>query len=86
MGLVEKVALAFAGLHITTAGGTIVLPEDVARAAIEAMREPTDEMTRAVYVNPEAEFYGAPEAADVWQAMIDVALKETKVVPVEGEK
>ncbi len=41
-----------------------------ARAAIEAMREPTDLMDKA------GRFYGGSESRDVWVAMIDAALEE----------
>ncbi len=40
-----------------------------ARAAIEAMREPTEEMLRSVLLSREI-------AGQVWQAMIDAALDE----------
>lgn len=54
-----------------------------ARAAIAAMREPTDEMVHVVDVSGETDaggfnatyYIGAPEAKKVWQAMIDEALK-----------
>jgi len=42
--------------------------ESIARAAIEAMREPTEEM-----INVEGTFY---KIKDHYQAMIDAALKE----------
>ena len=41
-----------------------------ARAAIEAMREPTSEMVDAAYANT-----GGVGATKCWQAMIDEALK-----------
>lgn len=44
---------------------------DFARAAITAMREPTDAMRNAFYVDN----YG--DADKAWQAMIDAALKVT---------
>ena len=72
--MVKRVALAFAGLHITTASGVVVSAEDVARAAIEAMLAPTPEMHGAgnhlIYVARDESGCGA-----IWQAMIDEALK-----------
>lgn len=66
--MVERVAQAFAGLHITTADGSPVAPGDVARAAIEAMRRPTVEM--ALAGRPTSLYPGRTYAA-----MIDAALK-----------
>lgn len=43
---------------------------DVARDAIEAMREPTKEMIDAAWADAMGE-----DAGDVWRAMIDAALK-----------
>ena len=50
--------------------------ERTARAAIEAMREPTDEMVRAMIwqVNAWQDEKGTDQ--DVWYAPIDAALKE----------
>tara|TARA_R100000479_G_scaffold176487_1_gene131331 strand:- start:24691 stop:24954 length:264 start_codon:yes stop_codon:yes gene_type:complete len=42
----------------------------LARAAIEAMREPTDVMVAAAYRDH------IPDGADAWQAMIDAAMGE----------
>lgn len=47
---------------------------DQARAAIAAMREPTDEMA----ARGEDEIADEGSAADVWRAMADVAWKESK--------
>ena len=49
---------------------------DIARAAIEAMREPTEAMLHAGYdgLGREAAQYTGPE--DVWPRMIDAALKD----------
>jgi hypothetical protein len=58
---------------------------DVARAAIEAMREPTVEMVEAVDIEGETDAggginatysVGSEEAKKVWQAMGDRALKD----------
>ena len=49
--------------------------EDLAKAAIEALREPTEEMKIAGSIDPGA---GGPDhgyETEVWQAMIDEALK-----------
>lgn len=45
-----------------------------AREAIRAIREPTKEMTRAVYagMHPEDD---PPQPYEIWQAMIDEALR-----------
>lgn len=85
MSVVERVARAIdvadgrdpdAPANIRYPGG---YPEGVswkkqiprARAAIEAMREPTDEMELAGWgAIPSA------DATDIWQAMIDAALRE----------
>lgn len=52
--------------------------EDLSRAAIEAMREPTQEMVDAANV-PDAIILGGHRnlvSSDGWEAMIDAALKE----------
>ncbi len=60
--MIKRVATVIAGARI-----------DMARAVIEAMREPTAAMIDASpYLGPEAE--GTP--SEVWRAMIDTALKE----------
>jgi hypothetical protein len=48
-----------------------------ARAAIEAMREPTDAMIEAAVTADAAEpiHFGAHEAIAMWRAMIDAAVK-----------
>tara|TARA_S200002703_G_scaffold73209_1_gene63191 strand:+ start:878 stop:1099 length:222 start_codon:yes stop_codon:yes gene_type:complete len=71
--MIERVALAFTGIHITTASGSVVDEVDVARAAIEAMREPTEEMIEAAHTR----LAGEPEdgVPDVYRAMINEALK-----------
>ncbi len=50
--------------------GRLDLPK-IARAAIEAMREPTEAMVDAGWADATAE-----DAIGVWRAMIDEALKE----------
>ena len=44
---------------------------DMARAAIEAMREPTPAMLKATFEDEDGEV--------IWHAMIDAALKETNL-------
>ena len=52
--------------------------EQVARAAIEAMREPTPDMTDACRdVGPDRP-YGLHETCERWRTMIDAALKPSK--------
>lgn len=46
--------------------------EDKAKAAIEAMREPTDEMVAAAATSPTLQL----AAMAIWQAMIDSILSE----------
>jgi hypothetical protein len=46
--------------------------KELARAAIEAMRKPTSEMTRAFY----GPIWADNEAEDCWDRMIDEALKQ----------
>lgn len=59
-------------------------PHEIARAAIAAMREPTEKMMiegGGVVPADEAEYRpdrAEQTAHDVWQAMIDAALKEKK--------
>jgi hypothetical protein len=77
MGMVERVANA-----ILEATDEAMFPDDAikcARAAIEAMREPTEAMSKQGnwcgdgFSCSETWFSGAP---NVWQAMIDEALKD----------
>lgn len=54
--------------------------EDLARAAIEAMREPTEAMESAFFdAHSDAETFFA-EPGDCWRAMIDAALQESSHV------
>lgn len=50
--------------------------EAMTRAAIEAMREPTDEMANAGYHG--TSYWEDSHPTAVWQAMIDAALAEPK--------
>ncbi len=50
----------------------------LARAAIEAMREPDDAMDDAGNLLLDADLDRDESAANVWRAMIDAALKESR--------
>ena len=66
---IERVARA-----LVVADRSAITPDyyqRMARAAIEAMREPTSEMVDAAYANT-----GGVGATKCWQAMIDAALSE----------
>lgn len=69
--VIERIARALA----KSSGDSAHWPAYVrqARAAIEAMREPTKAMVRAAYVGPHEYF----EPAVAWDYMIAVALGET---------
>jgi hypothetical protein len=70
MDMVERVARAVDAewaSHIIN--GTLASPKDFARAAIAAMREPTEEMVRAQWSETTCGVEG-------WRAMIDAALNE----------
>ena len=71
--MLERVALAFTGLHITTVDGSLVDPVDVARAAIEAMRDPTLEMLIAAGYRNVPDVGEWMEVHD-WPIMIQAAL------------
>jgi hypothetical protein len=61
--------------------------EHLARAAIEAMRDPTPEMVLAGWKSPGWDDTGCADsesAADVWRAMIDTALADP--LPVHKAK
>jgi hypothetical protein len=62
-----KDAMASTGKNFKTSDQAF---EIVARAAIEAMREPTEEMKRAAY-----EMFHDGYPVPIWQIMIDEALK-----------
>lgn len=70
--MIERVARAISRSQVETERmWQSFLPE--ASAAIEAMREPTEEMVWS----HEVPHYGPDEAREAWRAMIDAALKET---------
>lgn len=75
MGMVERVARAIQAFDgHAAAGGAEPGYEAIARAAIAAMREPTDEMMSVT--EWWGDLTGRPEHVDVWRAMIDAALTE----------
>lgn len=63
MNMVEKVAAAITGPCLGN-------PEEMARAAIKAMRNPTEEMCEAVQPGM--------DAGKAWRAMIGAALKTAR--------
>lgn len=72
LSMIERVAKAISAAQTQTPDmWQAFLPE--ARAAIEAMREPTEEMVWS----HEVPHYGPDEAREAWRAMIDAAMKET---------
>lgn len=79
MEKIEQVARAILSKVPTGYGMTASEAEDYARAAIEAMREPTEAMIPKEgvflwrYQDSDAD---QEEARAAWQAMIDAALKE----------
>lgn len=50
--------------------------EAMARAAIEAMRQPTDAMLVAAIADSDEYGFGSYEAGSCWRAMIDAALAD----------
>lgn len=66
--MVERVAKAIREAHVGRPMYELVNTEDLARAAIEAMREPTPDMVS------EGDDYRAFSSRTTWQAMIDEAL------------
>lgn len=72
--MIERVARAFAGLHIVTASGSVVRHTDIALAAIAAMYEPTSAMIEAADVPAQSNFH---DPRMTWNAMITTALEET---------
>lgn len=86
MTMLERVAMA---LEAKIGGSDFTSYEDAARAAIEAMREPTEHMLDigACYEDPGERYAGDVElgirgegdtARDVYVNMIDAALSEEK--------
>jgi len=88
--MIERVAEAIYLAHIKNYAGLAKQPEGKweqladwqkdygraqARAAIEAMREPTDAMIEAGWQDGMAGFGEGEECEPVWHAMIDEALK-----------
>ena len=72
--MVEKVAIAIRNVNETTVGLTYSeLTREMARAAIEALMEPTEAMLDAGDAADGYDVY-----VGVWTAMIQAALKETQ--------
>jgi hypothetical protein len=71
MDMVERVAIALEPKCRGFGGGNmpIMVAREFARAAIAAMREPTEEMVKAQWSEPTC-------GAEGWRAMIDAALNE----------
>ena len=69
--LIDRVAVAIIDAAQKGARGK---PRELARAAIEAMREPTDLMGNGL---PAGYRPGSHSATQIWQAMIDAALTES---------
>lgn len=70
--MVERVAAVFRRLMLIDAGTSTAL----ARAAIQAMREPTEGMvSKGDYIIEGHDQHVPEHAWNVWQAMIDEALK-----------
>lgn len=68
--MIERVAVAIRKVNAETIGLTYTeLTREMARAAIAAMREPTDAMAFAVDGD------WGPQLEDNWRKMIDEALK-----------
>jgi hypothetical protein len=78
--MVRKVALAIEEARGTPRDEPSPVAWKMARAAIAAMREPTEAMENAagLYLHD----CDAPLAYDVWQQMIDAALNEKEAPPV----
>lgn len=70
--MVERVAAAIANYWLEIGFDPSLPDEGAARAAIQAMREPTDAMKIAAL---DATF-DVGDVPIIWQAMIDAALKE----------
>lgn len=76
MTMLEQVARAIAKDQHGTADAVGELERQTARAAIAAMREPTDEMVAAAdKLEKDLGPFGTPKNWR-WQAMIDAALSE----------
>jgi hypothetical protein len=80
--IIERVAEAIRAALASTPSHRLVMgdklpyvikPDELARVVILAMRKPTSHMIEA----PVGELIGPDDAARVWQAMIDAALKDT---------
>jgi hypothetical protein len=70
--MIERVAKAMRA----ESGGKPFSWENAARAAIEALRQPTEEMIEAGDMVLDSEYFSG-EPVDVWRAMIDATLCKT---------
>lgn len=76
--MIERVAKAIEGVEYFLNGSTVPtrigpgLSPQLARAAIAAMREPTEEMYQGVCALNK--MWRDSNSAEIWQAMIDAAL------------
>ncbi|MGI9295968.1 MAG: hypothetical protein ACR2PS_18445 [Pseudomonadales bacterium] len=74
--MLDRAARAIQDAMIIDHGDGLYHPDDMARAAIEAIREPTMMVCVAGETILDGETSEAGFAVAVWQAMIDAALKE----------
>jgi len=76
--MVERVALAMkTGLRDDSVGECdIDFFRDAARIAIEAMREPADDMVEGGFIAPRNFTHDTETVVSCYRAMIDAALKE----------
>lgn len=62
---------------------------ETARAAIEALREPSEAMLTGLYDDPIWEYkdsyLGKQQVIDMWKHMIDAALSESTPTPANGD-
>lgn len=74
--MIDKVADAIAEAYSRSNIKSRELIEEMARAAIRAMREPTKEMITENYdATPYFDFHRADDAAGIWRKMIDIAFQ-----------
>lgn len=74
--MIERVARALAEEDGDLYEANAVFWKGMARAAIKAMREPTEAMERAGDIPGWDDAVSIGHSADVWRAMIDAALSE----------
>jgi hypothetical protein len=79
--MIERVKAAIERTYDVDPGGDMTNPDQVARAAIEAMREPTPAMidrfvSRALQVSLGGGYTWSDYARDQWATMITAALED----------